>query len=256
MTSVSVAIPLGPNPAYREWLPECVASVVNQIYDGDINIVLIDDQANVTEDEFEALVKEVGELSNRRGFADVGDPDYYHADWDNGGADINRRLYMYRTWWNVGVADAFNFGVALAPDELVFMLGSDDKMLPKCIKHCVRTWEKNDRKDAWYAVTIQYQSGQKQDIPCNTAMVTQRLWKYLGGFPPSAGVGACDAILLSILMVHAPDRIIRVREGEPLCWLREHATQDTQVNGWLFAREVVDIRNKETLRFVPKAELT
>lgn len=254
MTNVSVVVPLGPNPIYREWLPECLASIVTQIYEGDITIILIDDQANVTEEEFEEIINKVGELTGTQGFAETSFANFW-GDWEKDGIGIDRRLYMYRTWWNVGVADAFNFGVALSPDELVFMLGSDDKLMPKCIKHCVRAWEKNNQKDAWYSVTIQYQSGQKQDIPCNAAMVTQGLWKYLGGFPPSAGLGACDALALSILMVHAPDRIIRVREGEPLCWLREHPTQDTRVNGWLYASEVVSVRNKETLRFVPKGEL-
>ena len=88
-------------------------------------------------------------------------------------------------------------------------------------------------------------------------MITKNLWKFLGGFPPSAGVAACDALTLSILMVHAPEKIIQVKQGTPLCWCRTGAHQDTRKNMSFFATYgsvVEQLRNLETQRFVPHTE--
>ena len=147
-----------------------------------------------------------------------------------------------------GVADAFNFGVALAGNNLVFMLGSDDKMMPTCLEECVKAYDEH-KIEGWYNVTTNNATDGNMSIPNNAAMVTQELWKELGGFPPSAGVGAPDALLLSIMMVHMPERIYQVLPGTPLCWLREGDHQDTRKNGWLFATEIIPIRGKETDRW-------
>ena len=234
---ISVVIPVGPHQIYRKWLPEAIHSVLVQDFQGEIEIVLIDDYAHVSQQEFYDLVKTV---------------DSEAIVLENNAFSTNRTIRLYQTWWNVGVADAFNFGVALSENELVFMLGSDDKLMPECLSECHKAWQKNGQRDAWYSVTIQYESGALQAIPCNAAMVTKNLWKWTGGFPPSAGVGACDAIVLSILMKHAPDKIVKVKEGTPLCWLREHEHQDTKKNAWFYNPEIISIRNKETERFVPK----
>jgi glycosyltransferase involved in cell wall biosynthesis len=61
----------------------------------------------------------------------------------------NISVILYRTLWNVGVADAFNFGVSLSTSDLVFMLGSDDKLHPDCLELCVESYEQNNL-DAWY----------------------------------------------------------------------------------------------------------
>lgn len=278
MEAVTVVIPVGPNPVYRQWLPECVNSVLNQTHKPD-EIIFIDDGANFTIADIFQLLKEPGYGS-----------DYYYEGHYNllnhlscgcrptenlnsvfqsnmGGGwygydeshEPKHKVHVkyYRTLWNVGVPDAFNFGVALSRNNLVFMIGSDDVMLPTCLEECVNKYEK-ERIEGWYSVTIKYMtSGQKQWIPCNSAMVTKKLWEDTGGFPPSAGVGGCDAVLLSIMMKHMSNRIIMVKQHTPLCLLREHDQQDTKKNAWLFADEIVSIRNKETLRWVaPKDRYT
>lgn len=275
MEAVTVVIPVGPNPVYRQWLPECVNSVLNQTHKPD-EIIFIDDGANFTIADIFQLLKEPGYGS-----------DYYYEGHYNllnhlsrgcrptenlnsvfqsnmGGGwygydeshEPKHKVHVkyYRTLWNVGVPDAFNFGVALSRNNLVFMIGSDDVMLPTCLEECVKAYTIH-KMQAWYTVNIKYMdTGHRQSIPCNTAMVTKKLWEELGGFPPSAGVGACDALLLSIMMVHMPERIIYVKDGEPLCLLRSGDYQDTRANGWLFADEVISIRNKETLRWKPVKE--
>jgi len=163
------------------------------------------------------------------------------------------QLIVHETLWNVGVADAFNFGIALSDCNLVFTLGSDDKLMPTCLEECVKAYEEH-KIEGWYNVTVVTSSGQVADWFNNTAMVTKALWEWSGGFPPSAGVAACDALLLSILMVHAPERMIQVKQGTPLCWLREHENQDTRKNMSFYAASgvVEAIRNMETTRFKPR----
>jgi glycosyltransferase involved in cell wall biosynthesis len=220
MTEISVAIPVGPNPAYLQWLPECIESVLQQTHKP-LEIIIINDGADV-------VVLE--DIITRCSFSPI---------------------KYYKTLWNVGVADAFNFGIALSSAELVFMLGSDDKMMPTCLEEVVKEYEKQKVK-GWYNVTIITSGGEVMTLPNNTAAVHKDLWQWTGGFPPSAGVGAPDALLLSILLRHAPYKILQVKEGTPLCWLREHEHQDTRRNAGFFHGEVISIRDKETTRFKPK----
>jgi hypothetical protein len=136
---------------------------------------------------------------------------------------------------------------------LIFMIGSDDKMLPECLEKCLQSYE-DKQIEGWYGVTYQIESGAVSSIPNNTCMVTKKLWKALGGFPPSAGVAACDALALSIMMVHMPERILHVPSEGPLCWLREGDYQDTRKNMAFFANShvVETIRGMETERWTPK----
>lgn len=233
---ISVTVPVGPNEAYLQWLPECLDSVINQNYPAD-EIVLIDDSMGVLGEKYKGMLGlttedvrgEYGELR----YDEVGKP----------------KVVVWRSPWNLGVPDAFNIGVALSSNNLVFMLGSDDKLMPDCLKECVAAYEKH-KIEGWYSTTYVTQSGQQSYIPNNASMVTKKCFlEFLGGFPPSAGVGGCDAILLSILMKHAPEKIIYVAQGKSLCWLREHEHQDTRANAWRFNTEIISIRNKETEAF-------
>lgn len=243
MTDISVVIPVGPNPAYLEWLPECIESVLAQTHLPK-EIIIVDDGANLQDT-----------------IANYFNYELSPAGWRGGGAyarssyvDMPDVLY-YKTVWNVGVADAFNFGVGLSTSNLVFMLGSDDKMMPTCLEEVVKEYEKQGI-EGWYNVSSILSSGDIITVQNNNAAVTKGFFKELGGFPPSAGVGACDALLLSIIMVHYPDRIIKVKEGIPLVFSREHEHQDTRKNMAYFAMSgvVEAIRNLETQRWEPKNE--
>src|SRR3990167_4367481 len=100
-SNVSVVIPVGPYPANKKWLKECIESVVNQTVHS--QIVIIDDMAKITNDDLGGI-----------------EPDVF-----------------FNTPWLIGVAGAFNFGVALAKTECVFMLGSDDTLDPDCLYECL-----------------------------------------------------------------------------------------------------------------------
>jgi len=202
---ISVVIPVGPNPEYIQWLDECIRSILDNEAD---EIIVIEDMA----------------------FLDL--------RWKNNHSYIQ----FYENDWLLGCADSWNRGVALAQNNLVFLMGSDDYLLPGCLEAVVNGYEINEGKDAWYNVTCQYENGDLQDSPNNAAAVTRGLWKLTGGFEPAA-FAAPDAHLLSIMMIHFPDRIIQVEKGTPYYFVRQHPYQDTPRQFGRFFTPVHQIRD-------------
>lgn len=211
---ITIALPVGPNPAYKEYLPECLESLYSQTH----------------------LPHEVIIISDMAHYLDGMTFDYPN-------------LRIVKNDWLCGCADSWNRGVALSQTELVFMMSSDDKLMPECLETCAEALVDHQYKSAWYSVTYQLQNGEVHDVPNNASMVTKKLWAFLGGFPPQAGLGAPDALCLSILMRNAPDRIIRVKQGTPLYWVRQHDQQDTRNSGPYFNGPIEFVRNIETLRW-------
>ena len=190
MEPITVAIPVGPSSANKQWLLDAIASCRGQTHPP-AEILLIDDMADLS--------------------------DVY----------LGPSCKVWKSPWLLGVASAFNMGVALASTELVFMLGSDDTLEPKCLEMCVRTYEKNDRADAYYWTSLHYMDGEDQALPCNAAMVTKGFWRKTGGFPPETASGAPDAALISMLMVKMPGSLVGVSLGHPLYNYRRHQGTDT-----------------------------
>lgn len=197
---VTVVIPVGPKPFHKRWLQEAIESVEKQTYRVN-QLLIIDDMADLPSPH----------------------------PW---GEHIN--VNVWKSPWLLGVAHAFNFGVALAKNDLVFMLGSDDWIEPSCIYSCVEAWKDNKKKDAYYFVGVRYDDGRKdpyQTVPCGEAMVTKGLWKATGGFPIESTSGACDAALISILMRNHPEWLVPVAGGAPLCNYHVHSNSDTAGRG-------------------------
>lgn len=213
MTPITVVIPVGPHPDYKKYLPECLESVQEQLKYGD-QLIVIDDQAHL----------------------DL----YYTIDPDN-----NK---VWKTPWLLGCAASWNCGVGLSRNDLVLLMGSDDRLLPNCLDSLRKAYEENKGKAAWYNLTIQIEN-ETHSVFNNAAAITKKLWKELGGFPPSAGVGGPDSLAISIMIVHFPDRLIQVREGYPLYWCRVHSAQETPRSAGFFSSEIVSIRDKETARW-------
>ncbi len=192
---VTVVIPVGPFEANQTWLMEAIASVRNQTYPVD-EILIIDDMAQVD------------------------------------GVDVFDEVNVWESPWRLGVASAFNFGVALAKNELVFMLGSDDWLEPQCIEACVKTYrEVKDPGSIFFFVGVKYDDGREDDTqftPCGAAMVTKSLWKQCGGFPLEAASGASDAALVSIMIKNpGAGTYIGVNKSRPLYNYRVHDGTDT-----------------------------
>lgn len=188
MQRVTVAIPVGPSEGNKRWLNECLQSVVDQTYPVD-EVLLIDDGANLEDME---------------------------------------GIRIWKTPWQSGVPHAFNFGVGLAKNELVFLLGSDDYLHLDCIKQCVKAWEDNRKLDAYYYVGVEYlddRENKRQFNPCNAAMVTKGFWEWCGGFPPESASGACDAALISCLW--GSNHLVCVNGSKPLYYYRSHGESDT-----------------------------
>lgn len=218
--SVTVAIPVGPEKHHQAFLEECLASVAEQTVKPS-EVLIIDDMANLP--------------------------------WRMNCSQADYVINTWRSPWHLGVAHAFNFGVALAENDLVFMLGADDKLLPKCIEHCLAAWEENKRRDAYYGVGVQYSDGRENQFAfCNAAMVTKEFWKQTGGFPVETSSGAPDAALMSILLKNTPipRPMILVDGKHPLYWYRVHENSDTaRRNGWQGI--VLGIRDLLTARWQP-----
>lgn len=211
---ISVVIPVGPYPANKQWLRECIDSVLIQTLEP-VDIVLVDDGARLDEE----------------------------STWSRG-VDCVRIVKMP---WRTGISHCFNYGVMFAYTDQVFMLGSDDTLEPTCLERCWEAYEATSRSDGYYSVPIRYMdTGEIQTIPCNAAMVTKGLWRKTGGFPIETALGSGDAALLSIMMVHYPELIKHVASaGGHLYNYRRHPGIHTYKLGpwWSIVNET---RNKLT----------
>lgn len=218
---ITVVIPVGPEKHHADYLDECLASLVTQTRQPD-EVILIDDM--------HGLVPSFG----------------------SGSVDDSRGLRV-QTWaspWRLGVAHAFNFGVALAENDLVFMLGADDVLAPTCLERCLSAYVDNQMADAYYWVDVEYNDGRTQREPCGAAMVTKGLWRRTGGFPPEAASGASDAALISMLLGNdlADDLLIHVVSDKPLYGYRAHNQSDTAQRGpW--QKIIIESRNLLTQQF-------
>lgn len=192
---VTVAIPIGPSHNACRYLPEALRSVANQTIKP--QLLLIDD---------------MHDIQSHHVFDEV---------------DIK----IWRAPWRLGVAHAFNACVALADTDLVIMLGADDVLEPNAVEKALETYAAN-KVDAYYYFGVRYMdTGEEQTVPCGEAMVTKGLWDKTGGFPVESAVGAPDAALMSIMLVHMPELLIPIADGYPLVNYRRHAETDTAGRG-------------------------
>lgn len=217
---ITIALPVGSHPDYKKYLSECLVSINSQMRIND-EIILINDMAELTYS------------------------DYFGKGWLYWDDPMRK---VHENPWLLGCAASWNIGVSLAKNDLVLLMGSDDVLLPECLDTLRQAYLEQNKMDAWYNLTIEITEGPDTGIHTvfnNAAAVTKGLWKLTGGFPPS-GFAAPDALLISIMMVHMPERLIQVREGTPLYRARVHEAQDTPRQAGRFWEEVISIRNKET----------
>lgn len=219
MSGISIIVPVGPNPAYLLYLDECLESIRGQMGPED-EIVIVDDMANL--------------MDNTK----------WRGHWQP-----TSEQYIANPWL-LGCADSWNIGVARATNEWCILMGSDDTLKPDCLSSCRELLAGEHDPFGYYNFTLEMQNGEKNDSFNNAALVSKALWKATGGFPPSAGVGAPDALLISIMLVHLPHRLHQLRQGHPLYWCRQHPDQDTIRQG-VFYWEAIAIRNFETARWTP-----
>lgn len=208
---ISVVLPIGPQHEYLHWLGECLDSIRTQTY-FPYEIIVISDGADLSKQDL-------------------------------------RGCTVFHNPWPIGCGLSWNFGVALSKTNCVFLMGSDDKLLPECLEACAEAYMLTGDTCGFYNVTCITSQGEVISLFNNAAMVTKELWALTGGFPITSTVGAPDALLISILLKHRPHHLHQVREGIPLYWVRIHDSQDTLRYAAHFSEEVISVRNKETARW-------
>lgn len=202
---ITVVIPVGPEKHHAQYLDECLESVYAQIHSPD-EILIIDDMNGIELEETD-------------------------------------QLHIWRSPWRLGVAHAFNFGIALARNECVFTLGADDKLLPQCLEKCIERYHQEKESDGWYFVPVQYNDGREQNLACHAAMVTKGLWRKTGGLPPETASGASDAAFISMSMT-SMSKVCKVFGvwSEPLYWYRIHDKTDT-ASRYVWQGVILETRN-------------
>lgn len=193
--SISVVIPVGPFPANKRWLGECLDSVAAQSILPN-EVILIDDGAQL--DKWPLLSPYPQYTIAGKEPVDW----YYYTREPLAFTDIA----VYKTPWRTGVSHAFNYGIALSTQPCVFMLGSDDTLEPTCLERCLEAYYTKDKAPGYYSVPVRYMNTNPEEIqtlPCNAAMVT-RDWflNTVGGFPIQTAIGRGDSAVLSICMKH------------------------------------------------------
>lgn len=169
LPNISVVIPVGPYPANKRWLKECIQSVVDQTIYPELQILIVEDGAKIVPEDI----------------------------------DIECVIDHYIMPWRTGISHAFNYGVMYSQYDLAFMLGSDDTLEPTCLEQCYDSYLKRDKADGYYSVPIRYMDTEEvQTAPCNAAMVTKGFWRMSGGFPIETSLGIGDSTLLSICIKH------------------------------------------------------
>lgn len=207
---ISIVIPVGPLPHHREWLHESIESVVNQSELPD-ELIIIDDGSRDG-----IYQSDIRRILGRRGQSIA--------------------IAVYQNPWNLGVVASLNIGVAIAKHDHVILSCADDVLLPECIELCWKAWERERELLGYYYLGVKYSDGREQNVACGAAMVTKDLWRYTGGFPPQASVGAADHIYLSQLIAgsnlgYSQAKIIRVSDRLTY-WYRVHDNIETTKNIW------------------------
>ena len=58
---------------------------------------------------------------------------------------------------------------------MIIYLASDDKLMPTAVEDCLKTWEENNQKDAWYAMSYWYAMKILILFLITAAMITRNL---------------------------------------------------------------------------------
>lgn len=217
---ISVVIPVGPNPVYKIYLEECLDTVLPQFNSVD-ELIVVDDMSYL-------------------------DPHELLRDRNYPG------MFVYQAnRWLLGCASCWNVGIGLARNEWCIMMGSDDMLVDGALDACRDIIANNPDPLGWYNFTCEDSEGEEYSWHNNAAMVSKSLWSATGGFPITAALGAPDALLISIMLVHFPEHLHKIKEGTPLYFVRVHPEQNGKQYAGAFPDEVVSVRNKETARWTP-----
>jgi len=213
---ITVCIAVGPKPAYRKYFQECLDSLKVQTV-MPTEVLIVDDMARL--EEWEGL--DFGDLP----------------------------ISLYKNAWLSGPVWSYNFGIVMAKNGLIMMLGSDDKLHPWAVADCLRAWEQHQDPIGYYWCDVEYSTGEFQSCPSGPAMVTKQLWLNSGGFPPPSAVGAADSTFISILLSHTEaGHLIKVESEKPPWWYRVH--DETMSAEWgSFQPAIFNVRSELSIHW-------
>jgi glycosyltransferase involved in cell wall biosynthesis len=224
---IAVVIPVGPEAHHAQWLREAWDSVVGQTRPPE-TVIVVDDMHGR---ELRQHVEE----------------------WWAASPEID--VVFESPYWRLGVASAFNWGIAIAfnaadgpvirpvPHDLAVCLGADDRLEERSLEELEATYEGLGERDGYYWFEVQYESGEQQALPCHAAAVTPGLFARTGGYPVEASSGGMDAALIGALMVHEPEALIHIEgKNRARTWHRQHDQQESR-RFWQFGSAAGLIRD-------------
>lgn len=201
---ISVIVPIGPLRRHSEFLLECLESINAQTEPPD-EIVLVDDSGT-----FDLP----GEL-----------------DCPCASNIPNRRIIVPDKVR--GIAGGYNAGVEAARNELIFCMGSDDRLMVNCLASCYQAWEHYGHAVGWYFVAVEYSNGYSQNTPCLAAMIPKELFRIAGGpfkLDGEHNTAGCETEFIDRMLI-AGGRLgstYRVSD-DILYWYRVHAPADVTI---------------------------
>jgi len=237
---ITVTIPVGPKPHHKQWLQECIDSAVNQTEKPD-EILIVSDMAKITLEDYFGEVYHAYD-PNDHGLI-IGNSVIRLYE-EAGDVKNNMRVSMFNMPWLAGVVTSFNFGIALARNEWVLQLGSDDELRPGAIEYAKETIREIGDPLGLYNFSCQMMdTGEIVSWFNHANVVSKSLWKKTGGLNPMTVTGGMDAALISIMMVHMPQHLHKIKEGVPLYEVRQHEGQYTRESASRFGGFMVELRN-------------
>ena len=241
---ISVTIPIGPKPSHKQWLKECIDSVMSQTV-LPAELILIDDKANINlRDYFGAnIVTYPVHLD-----ATVSHDYIIYEDFtfDNGVI-----VSKFNNPWLGGVVVGFNFGVMLAKTEWVLQLGSDDTLAPQAIQKAVEEINSVGDDMGMYNFYCKVSDGQLTHWPNHANVMSKKLFQYVGGYHPMTSTGGMDAAFNSILLKHMPEHIHMIGDGTPYYFVKDHAGNYTKESASRYGTFMDLLRNDLTRDWTP-----
>lgn len=236
---ISVCIPIGPKPSHKQWLKECIDSVMAQTV-LPTELILIDDQAHINLRDYfgENVVTYPVHLD-----ATVNHDYIIYEDFtfDNGVI-----VSKFNNPWLLGVVSAFNLGVSLAKTEWVLQLGSDDTLDSRALEFAVETINKvGDPLGLYNFSCLTKENGEDRVVNWynHANVVSRSLWNKVGGLNPLTVTGGMDAALISVMMYHLPHHLHKIKDGVPLYKVRSHENNYTLESASRFGDFMVMLRN-------------
>jgi len=181
MIKLTVAIAVGPGDYNKRHLHKCLDSIRQQQRPPEY-VLIVDDAAHL----------------------DFDDPMF---------CDLGRRgIRTHKFAWNLGICAAYNTCVSLAPTDWVYLMSSDDELMPHALLEAEKAIVGNDEKIGWYWPFLFYDKPKPEHPeglvvtwPVFVGVVHREIWLRSGGLQVVAEKVSPDYALRKLLQHMMPD---------------------------------------------------